>query len=79
MYSYVLLMMGGEPPETCRMSVKINKLKKRCILLAVIWNYNTMHGHTNIKRINLLLHIFWDIPPQRWGIMWINMYAYSTY
>jgi len=39
-----------EPSETCRASVKINKLKKRCILLAVIWNYITMHGHMNIKR-----------------------------
>jgi hypothetical protein len=25
MYSYVLLMMGGEPPEKCRASVEINK------------------------------------------------------
>jgi len=28
-----------EPPETCRVSVKINKLKKCCILLAVICNF----------------------------------------
>ena len=39
-----------EPPETCRASVEINKSrKKRCILLAVIWNYITMHGHVNVK------------------------------
>jgi len=33
-------------------SVCKNKLQKRCILLAVIWNYITMHGHMNIKYIN---------------------------
>jgi hypothetical protein len=38
-----------EPPETCRAFVKINKFKKSCILLAVIWNYITMHGHMNTK------------------------------
>ena len=43
---------AGEPPETCRASVKLNKFKKRWILLAVIWNYITMHGHTNIKHLN---------------------------
>jgi len=30
-------------------SVKINKFKKRRILLAVIWNYITTHGQMNIK------------------------------
>jgi len=25
-------------------------MKKRCILLAVIWNYITMHGHMNVKQ-----------------------------
>jgi len=30
-----------EPPETCKASVKINKFKKNCILLAVICNYIT--------------------------------------
>jgi len=29
------------PPETCRASAKINKLKKSCILLAVICNYSS--------------------------------------
>jgi hypothetical protein len=38
-----------EPPETYRASVKINKFKKHCILLGVICNYITMHGHTNMK------------------------------
>jgi hypothetical protein len=31
-----------EPPETCRASVKINKFKKHCILLVVIWNFYIM-------------------------------------
>jgi hypothetical protein len=31
-----------EPPESCRASVKINKFKKRCILLFVIWNRNVI-------------------------------------
>jgi len=26
------------------------EIMKRCILLAVIWNYITMHGHMNIKQ-----------------------------
>jgi hypothetical protein len=43
------MMMGEEPPETCKASVKINKFKKSCILLAVIWNYITKHGHMNVK------------------------------
>jgi len=38
-----------EPPETCRASVKIIKFKRSCILLAVICNCITMHGHMNIK------------------------------
>jgi hypothetical protein len=63
-----------EPPVTCRASVKIYKFKKRRILLAVIWNYITMHGHTNIKFISSVvmfgvmlimylkaLNIFWMI------------------
>jgi len=37
------------PPETCTASVKINKFKKHCILLAVICNYITTHGRMNIK------------------------------
>jgi len=40
-----------EPPETCRVSVKINKLKKRCIVLAVICNHITMHGYMNMKKV----------------------------
>jgi hypothetical protein len=36
-----------EPTERCTASVQINK--KRCILLPVIWNYITKHGHMNIK------------------------------
>ena len=31
------------PPETCTGSVNINKFKKRCIFLAIIWNYIMMH------------------------------------
>jgi hypothetical protein len=38
-----------ELPETCRASVKINKFKKCCIILAVICNYIAMHRHINIK------------------------------
>jgi hypothetical protein len=45
-------MMGGGTAETCRASVKINKFKKPCIPLAVIWNYITMYGHMNIKNRN---------------------------
>jgi hypothetical protein len=35
--------------KICRASVKINKFKEHCILLAVICNYITMHGRMNIK------------------------------
>jgi hypothetical protein len=48
-----------EPPETCRASVKINKFKKHCILLAVICNYITMHGRINIK--NLIPVLQWPM------------------
>jgi len=55
----LLINLYTNPPETCRASAKINKFKKRCILLAVIWIYTsiTMHGHKNIKikdRIDLV-------------------------
>jgi len=43
-----------EPPETYRASVKINKFKKRCILLAVICKCITMHGHMNISFVSLV-------------------------
>jgi hypothetical protein len=33
MYSYVLLMMDGGPPETCGAFVKINKFKKNLHLV----------------------------------------------
>jgi hypothetical protein len=42
-----------ELPETCTASVKINKFKKRCILLDVICNYITIHGHMNIELLRL--------------------------
>jgi len=51
------LWWAEEPPETCRSSVKINKFKKRCILLAVICNYIMKYGHINIKDIYCLLDL----------------------
>jgi hypothetical protein len=50
-----------ESLETCRASVKINKFKKRCILLAVICNYIVMHGHMNIKYAIFLWHFAYTI------------------
>jgi hypothetical protein len=44
-----------EPPEICRASVKTNRFKKSCILLAVICNYITMHEYMNIR---FTLYIF---------------------
>jgi hypothetical protein len=33
-----------------------NKFKTRCFLLAVVWNYITMHGHMSIKFKIILVH-----------------------
>ena len=58
-----------ETPETCRASVKINKFKKRCILLAVIWNYIMMHGHKNIKKKGFPLRTTQKDPSNRWNLV----------
>jgi hypothetical protein len=49
-----------KPPETCRASVKINKFKKRCILLVVICIYITMHGYMNIIKKNIYKYRTWN-------------------
>jgi len=49
-----------EPTETCTASVKINKFKKHCFSLAVIWNYIRVDGNINVKNRNdnLIIIIF---------------------
>jgi hypothetical protein len=44
-----------EPPETCTAIVKINKLKKYCILLAVICNYLVKYLMSGFCRIDQFL------------------------
>ena len=55
----------------CTASVKINEFKKRCIMLAVICNYITIHGHMNIKR-HVTSTFFFFIEMFIPGILWVG-------